>query len=399
MTHTVAFTNIGQLVTNNERLGEGMLGVIENAGLVAIDGVVTWVGKSKDVTSHSDVATVDMHGRVVIPGFVDSHSHIMFAGDRSQEFAARMAGIPYSAGGIKTTVNATRAASDDELRHNAARLIAEMRESGTTTVEIKSGYGLDVANETRSLRIAREFTQDTTFLGAHVVPAEFSNSPDDYVDLVCEAMLNECVPYSTWIDVFCDIGAFTTEQTRRILTAGIARGLKPRIHLNQLAQGDGIAMAVELDCASADHLTYLSDDDITTLASSNTVAGLVPGAEFSTRAPQYPRARDLIDAGVSVALSPDCNPGSSYTTNMPFCIALAVREMHMSVDEAVFAATHGGAQALRRTDVGHLGIGAQADFAVLDAPHYIHLAYRPGVPLVHSTWQHARMTFTKGDRA
>jgi imidazolonepropionase len=274
-----------------------------------------------------------------------------------------------------------------------------MHESGTTTIEIKSGYGLDVATEERSLRIAAELTDEVTYLGAHVVAPEFAGNPEAYVDLVVGEMLEACAPHSKWIDVFCDRGAFTTEQSRRILEAGIKKGLLPRIHLNQLEQGDGVAMAIELDCASADHLTYLTDDDISALAASSTVAGLVPGADFSTRAPHYPRGRDLIDAGAAVALSPDCNPGSSFTTNMPFCMALAVREMHMTVDESLFAATMGGAIALRLDDVGHLSIGARANFALLNAPSYIHLAYRPGVPLISTTWKDGNVIFTKGDIA
>ena len=397
MSNSFTLTNISQLVTNNSALGEGQLGVINDAAITVTDGIVSWVGQ----TSHADssVPQTDVGGRSLIPGFVDSHSHIMFAGDRSAEFAARMAGVPYSAGGIKVTTEATRKASDAELRNVAQSMIQEMHESGTTTIEIKSGYGLDVVTEERSLRIAAELTDEVTYLGAHVVSPEFVGNPDAYVDLVVGEMLDACAPHSKWIDVFCDRGAFTSEQSRRILEAGINKGLHPRIHLNQLEQGDGVAMAIELDCASADHLTYLTDDDINALAASSTVAGLVPCADFSTRAPHYPRGRDLIDAGAAVALSPDCNPGSSFTTNMPFCIALAVREMHMTVDESLFAATMGGAIALRRDDVGHLSIGARANFALLNAPSYIHLAYRPGVPLISTTWKDGNVIFTKGDIA
>jgi imidazolonepropionase len=397
MTKSFTLTNISQLVTNNSALGDGQLGVINDAAITVTGGIVSWVGQSSQ--ADSSVPKTDVGGRSLIPGFVDSHSHIMFAGDRSEEFAARMAGAPYSAGGIKVTTEATRTASDAELRTVAQCMIKEMQESGTTTIEIKSGYGLDVATEERSLRIAAELTDEVTYLGAHVVAPEFVGNPDAYVDLVVGEMLEACAPHSKWIDVFCDRGAFTTEQSRRILEAGIKKGLLPRIHLNQLEQGDGVAMAIELDCASADHLTYLTDDDINALAASNTVAGLVPGADFSTRAPQYPRGRDLLDAGAVVALSPDCNPGSSFTTNMPLMIALAVREMHLTVDEALFAATMGGAISLRRDDVGHLSVGAKADFALLNAPSYIHLAYRPGVPLVSTTWKDGNVIFTKGDLA
>jgi len=397
MSNSFTLSNISQLVTNNSAIGDGDLGVITNAAITVTDGIVSWVGQASN--ADSSIPKTDVGSRALIPGFVDSHSHLMFAGDRSQEFAARMAGVPYSAGGIKVTTSATRSASDDQLRNVARGLIKEMHESGTTTVEIKSGYGLDVTTEERSVRIASELTDEVTFLGAHVVAPEFSSDADAYVDLITGEMLNACAPHSNWIDVFCDRGAFTTAQSRRILEAGIAKQLKPRIHLNQLEQGDGIAMAIELDCASADHLTYLTDDDITALAASNTVAGLVPGADFSTRAPQYPRGRDLLDAGAVVALSPDCNPGSSFTSNMPLMIALAVREMYLTVDEAVFAATMGGAISLRRDDVGHLSIGAKADFALLNAPSYIHLAYRPGVPLISTTWKDGNVIFTKGDLA
>jgi len=397
MSNSFTLTNISQLVTNNSAIGDGDLGVIANAAITVTDGIVSWVGQASD--ADSSVQQTDVGGRSLIPGFVDSHSHLMFAGDRSQEFAARMAGVPYSAGGIKVTTDATRNASDDQLRSVARWLIKEMHESGTTTIEIKSGYGLDVATEERSVRIAAELTDEVTYLGAHVVAPEFAGNPDAYVDLVVGEMLEACAPHSKWIDVFCDRGAFTTEQSRRVLEAGIKKGLQPRIHLNQLKQGDGVAMAIELDCASADHLTYLTDDDISALAASSTVAGLVPGADFSTRAPHYPRGRDLLDAGAAVALSPDCNPGSSFTTNMPLMIALAVREMYLTVDEALFAATMGGAISLRRDDVGHLSIGAKADFALLNAPSYIHLAYRPGVPLVSTTWKDGNVIFTKGDLA
>lgn len=389
--------NIGQLVTNNSALGESELGILENAAITIVDGKIAWVGESS--VADEGLPTVDAHGQSVIPGFVDSHSHIIFAGDRSEEFAARMAGVPYSAGGIKVTTAATRLATHEQLKQNAQRLITEMYEAGTTTIEIKSGYGLDVATEERSVKVAAELTSEVTYLGAHVVAPEFSDRPDEYVDLVTGEMLDACAPHSKWIDVFCDRGAFTKEQTKKILKAGIHKGLKPRVHLNQLEQGEAIELAIDLDCASADHLTYLTDEDINALAKSNTVAGLVPACDFSTRSPQYPRGRELLDAGAVVALSPDCNPGSSYTTNMPFSIALAVREMKMTVAEALYAATMGGAKALRRTDVGHLSVGANADFALLTAPTYIHFAYRPGVPLIEKTWKNGKVMFTKGATA
>lgn len=371
-------SNICLLVTNDSSVGIGKTGELVDAAIVVDEGVVQWIGPS----AHAPAADrqVDAAGRCVVPSFVDSHSHIIFAGDRTPEFNARMSGQSYSAGGIKSTVAATRAATDDQLRANAARLLAEMRASGTGTVEIKSGYGLDVANEARSLQIATEFTEETTFIGAHVVGPEYADDPSGYVDLVCGEMLDACAPHARWVDVFCDTGAFDADQARIVLTAGIGRGLLPRIHANQLGFGPGVALAVEIGAVSADHCTHLTDADVDALASSRTVATLLPGAEFSTRA-TYPNARRLIDAGASVALATDCNPGSSFTSNMPFCIAIAVRDMKMTPAEALWSATAGGAAALARTDVGALSVGAKADLTIIDGPSYVQLAYRPGVPL------------------
>jgi imidazolonepropionase len=379
---SLAITDIGSLVTNDSNLGEGMLGLVKNAAVVIEDGKVSWVGNSSELSATDEVLSVE--GKTVIPGFVDSHAHLIFGGDRAEEFSARMQGQSYSAGGIKSTVEATREASDQTLSNNMLRLIKEMQSSGITTFETKSGYGLTTKDETRSLKIASEHTQETTFLGAHVVPKEYAGNADQYVDLVCGEMLTTAKTFSKWIDVFCDTGAFDADQARQILTAGKAVGLLPRIHANQLGFGDAIKVAVEMDCASADHCTHLSDFDVELLASSNTVATLLPGAEFSTKS-NYPDAKRLTDAGIAVALATDCNPGSSYSTSMPFCIALAVREMGMSPDEALYAATMGGAKALRRQDVGYLGVGSSADLVVLDAPTHLHLSYRPGVNLVHKT--------------
>ncbi|MDO3682724.1 imidazolonepropionase [Micromonospora sp. C28ISP2-4] len=370
--------HIGELVTNDGRDGDP-LGVRRDAALLVEDGEVAWTGPAR----HAPAADrrIDAGGAAVLPGFVDSHAHLVFAGDRAAEFAARMAGERYTGGGIRTTVGATRAASDDDLRATVGRLRAEMLRQGTTTVEIKSGYGLNVADEARSLRIAAEFTGDTTFLGAHVVPAEYADRPDDYVGLVCGPMLAAAAPYARWIDVFCERGAFDADHARAILACGQAAGLGVRLHANQLGPGPGVRLGVELGAASVDHCTHLTDADVDALAGSETVATLLPGAEFSTRSP-YPDARRLLDAGVTVALATDCNPGSSYTSSMPFCVALAVREMRMTPAEAVWAATAGGAAALRRTDVGRLTPGARADLMILDAPSHLHLAYRPGVPLI-----------------
>jgi imidazolonepropionase len=380
--------NIGLLVTNDPSIGDGSpLGEIVDAALVMEAGVVTWVGTSRAAPA-ADLQ-LDAAGRCVIPGFVDSHAHLMFAGDRSVEFAARMSGVPYTAGGILTTVAATRAATDEQLATNAVRLVGEMQRQGTTTVEIKSGYGLTVGDEARSLAVARELTTDTTFLGAHIIPPEYADRPDAYVDLVTGPMLEAARPYARWIDVFCERGAFDAEQAAEVLTAGMARGLGTRVHANQLGPGPGVQVACAVGAASADHCTYLSAEDVTALADSDTVATLLPAAEFSTRSP-YPDARRLLDANVTVALATDCNPGTSYTTSMPFCIALAVREMHMTPAEALWSATAGGAAALQRDDIGRLSPGARADIAVLDAPSYVHFAYRPGVPLVSAVWKDGR---------
>ncbi|WP_326714876.1 imidazolonepropionase [Streptomyces sp. NBC_01474] len=380
-------TNIGALVTNDATRGTGPLGLITDAALV-IDGTdVAWVGPRAEAPTTD--RSFDAQGRAAIPGFVDSHSHLVFAGDRTAEFNARMSGRAYSAGGIRTTVEATRAAPDSALHATAGRHVSEALRQGTTTVEIKSGYGLTVEHEARSLAVAAAHTDEVTFLGAHVVPAEFAEDPAGYVDLVTGPMLDACAPHARWADVFCEQGAFDADQARAILEAASARGLLPRMHANQLSHGPGVQLAVELGAASADHCTHLTDSDVDALAHGDTVATLLPGAEFSTRA-TYPDARRLLDAGATVALSPDCNPGSSFTSSMAFCVALAVREMGMTPDEALWSATAGGARALRRDDVGTLSPGARADLVLLDAPSHVHLAYRPGVPLVSAVWRAGR---------
>lgn len=383
MTGVTLLTGIGELVTFDST-HEGELGIVTDAAMLIVNGRVEWTGTSSQSPRNDADAITDVGGRAVIPGFVDSHTHVVFGGDRAKEFEARMAGQSYSAGGIKSTVVATREATDEELRTRLDGFVSEMHTQGTTTFEIKSGYGLTVNDEERILRIAHEVTSETTFLGAHVIPQEFAHDRDGYVDLVIGSMLDACAPHSRWIDVFCETGAFTVEESRRILTAGLDRGLGARVHASQLGPGAGVALAVELGAASVDHCTYLTDNDIDLLSSSNTVATLLPGVEFSTRHP-YPDGRRLLDAGARVALASDCNPGSSFTSSIPFCIALAVREMGMTTAEALTAATLTAAAALRRDDVGHLRPGARADYVVLDAPSYSHIAYRPGVPLVAAT--------------
>jgi imidazolonepropionase len=372
---------IGLLATGDPELGAGPLGLVRDAALVVEDGrvaAVTRAGAAGD-------ERFDAGGRCVIPGFVDSHTHLVFAGDRAEEFAARMAGRPYEAGGIRVTTAATRAADAPTLAALARARRAEGLRAGVTHVEIKSGYGLDVETERRCCEVAAALTDDVTFLGAHVVPPEYEGRPDAYVDLVCGEMLAACAPRCRWVDVFCEEGAFDEERSRAVLAAGRAAGLGLRVHGNQLGEGPGVRLAVEMGAASVDHCTFLSGRDVEALAGADTVATFLPAADFSTRQP-YPDARRVIDAGARVAIATNCNPGSSYTTSMSFCVALAVRDLRMTIEEAVLAATAGGAAALRRPDLGRLAPGARADAVLLDAPSYAHLVYRPGVPLVAATW-------------
>jgi imidazolonepropionase len=379
---SVLFDDIGELVTADPALGDGPLGIRRDAALVVDEGLVAWVGDRRDAPATDE--RVDVEGAAVLPGFVDSHAHLVFAGDRRRDFLARVSGDSYSAGGIRTTVAATRAASDEVLRSRAGSLVDELHAQGVTTFETKSGYGLTVEHEARSLAVARELTDETTYLGAHVVPEEFTGDVDGYVELVIGDMLTACAPLARWIDVFVEDGAFDADRARTILAAGAAAGLAPRLHANQLGHGPGVQLGCEVGAASVDHCTFLSDADVDALAGSGTVATLLPGVDFSTRMP-YPDARRLLDAGVTVALATDCNPGSSYTTSLPFCIALAVREYGMTPAEALVATTLGGAAALRRGDVGRLTVGSRADLNVLAGSH-VDLAYRPGVPLIRGTW-------------
>jgi imidazolonepropionase len=370
---------IGLLVTNRPELGEGALGVLRDVDLVVEDGTVAWIGGAR--TSPAADEMLDAAGRCVVPGFVDSHTHLVFAGDRVEEFTARMAGTRYDTGGISATVAATRSAPQGVLMESAAKLAREAEAQGTTTLETKSGYGLTVADESRCLEVAGTIAEEVTFLGAHVVAPEYRGSEQEYVALVTGPMLEACAPKARWCDVFCEEGVFGPDAAREILQAGLDHGLGLRVHANQLSCGPGVQLAVEMGAASADHCTHLDGADVDALAGSDTVATLLPGAEFSTRSP-YPDARRLLDSGVTVALATDCNPGTSYTTSMPFVIALAVREMHMTPDEALFAATAGGARALRREEIGALTPGSRGDLVVLNAPTAAHLAYRPGVALV-----------------
>jgi imidazolonepropionase len=381
--------NIGLLVTGEPSLGEGPLGLVRDAAVVVEGERVAAIGRAGAAGDER----LDAGGRCVIPGFVDSHTHLVFAGDRADEFAARMAGRPYAASGIRVTTAATRAAGEQELLELALARRAEAARAGITHLEIKSGYGLEPEAERRCCAVAAELTDDVTFLGAHAVPPEYDGREDEYVELVCGEMLHACRPYARWIDVFCEEGAFDADQSRAVLEAGREAGLGLRVHGNQLGFGPGVRLAAELGAASVDHCTYLSDDDLAALSGSDTVATFLPATDFSTRQP-YPDARRVIDAGIEVAIATNCNPGSSYTTSMAFCIALAVRDLRMTPEEALLAATSGGARALQRDDVGRLAPGKRADAVVLDGPSYTHLVYRPGVPLVAATMIAGRVEFS-----
>ncbi|HWD84786.1 MAG TPA: imidazolonepropionase [Solirubrobacteraceae bacterium] len=377
---SLVIDRIGLLVTGDAAQGEGPLGLVREAALVIEDGRVAAIERPGAAADER----FDAEGRCVMPGFVDSHTHLVFAGDRGEEFVRRMAGQPYAAGGILTTVADTLRTPDSQLQAAARVRRQEGLRAGITHVEVKSGYALEVEGEARLCRIAAGLTDDVTFLGAHAVPPAYAGRADEYVSLVCGEMLEACRPHARWIDVFCEEGAFDAEQSRAVLEAGRRAGLALRVHANQLGPGPGVRLAVEMGAASADHCTYLEDEDLDALAGSDTVATFLPATDFATRQP-YPDARRAIDAGVSVALATNTNPGSSYTTAMGFCLALAVRDMGMTIEEAVLAATAGGARALRRHDIGRLAPGCRADAAVLAAPSPAHFAYRPGVPIVAAT--------------
>ena len=384
-TGSVLLQGISTLVTNDPEAGPGLFGRIPDAAVIIDEDQIGWVGPAHLAPAADE--EVDLGDRAVLPGWVDSHTHLVFAGDRAEEFAARMAGTPYEAGGILRTVEATRAATDEELSALVRDRLATMARSGTTCVEIKTGYGLSVREEGRLARIADAAGADeVTFLGAHVVAPEFADDPDGYLDLVCGPMLDAVAPTVRFIDVFCEDGAFDGARSRRVLAAGERMGLLGKVHGNQLGQGPGVRMAVTAGAASVDHCTYLSDEDIDALTGSQTIATLLPTCDLSTRHPPAP-GRALVDAGVSVALASDCNPGTSATSSMALVVALGVLQCGLTTDEAVYAATVGGAKALRRDDVGRIAVGMRADLHVLDAPGPEHLAYRVGMPLTHAVWR------------
>jgi imidazolonepropionase len=396
---TTLITNIGELMTQDQEHR-----VLRDAAVVVEGERIAWIGAASDAPAADE--SVDAGGRALLPGWVDSHTHLIFAGDRTAEFEARMAGQTYSAGGIAVTTGATRSTGDYDLTRLAMGRVAEAASQGTTYVETKTGYGLDVEQEARSARIAAGVADEVTYLGAHLVPAGMD--ADDYTALVCGPMLDAVRPFVAWADVFCERGAFSEEQSRRVLQACRDAGLGLRVHGNQLGHGSGVQLAVEFGAASVDHVNYLSGQDIDALAASwsgwdlaagagrrGTVATCLPACDLSTRQPLAP-ARQLLDAGVPVALASNCNPGTSYTSSMAFCVTTAVLQMHLSVHEAVRAATYGGALALGRESgndvdgeraVGSIAIGHRADLHLLNAPSATHLAYRPGMPLTHAVWR------------
>ena len=380
--------NAGRLVTCDAALGEGPLGVIPDGALVAAGGRIAWVGPESYLRTVAppDAVELDAGGRAVIPGLVECHTHLVFAGDRAPEFAARMRGEPYRAGGIMTTVRATRAASDEELRTLARERLARFRSFGVTTVEAKSGYGLEPAEELRLLRIATELDGVVpTLLGAHIVPAEFGGRSDEYVDLVCGSMVPGAVGLARFCDVWCEpAGAFTVEQSRRVLEAGLAAGLRPKIHADQLSHGGGSALAAAVRAVSADHLEHATPQDASALARAGTTAVLMPGASMMTGAPFAP-ARMLLDHGVHVALSTDFNPGTSYSENLHLVVALGCACLRMTPEEALLGVTRHAAAALARSDrCGRLAPGLDCDLVVLESRSEVDLAYHYGVNLVGS---------------
>jgi imidazolonepropionase len=396
--------NIGLLVTNDPERS-GLLGVVGGAAvLIDDDGILEWVGSEADLPAGRDREEIDAEGSAVLPGFVDAHTHAIFAGDRADEFGRRLRGESYEqimadGGGIMSTVRATRAASADDLRGSTERRLRRMLETGTTTVEVKSGYGLETGTERRLLEIANDLGDALpidmvpTFLGAHAVPEEHRKARGAYVDLVIQEMLPECAPLARFCDVFCDEGVFTVEEARRIFEAGAAHGLVPRVHAEQLAASGGALLAAEVGAASADHLDHVGDDAIAAMAAAGTAAVLLPGVSLSMRLP-FPDPRPLLEAGVTVAIATDANPGTSYVLTMPFVIALAALEMGMSVEQAVWSATRGGAVALELPDRGWIGPGAVADFVLLDADTYADLAYRPDSPVVDRVYKRGRLVET-----
>lgn len=388
MSDALLLRNVGSLVTNASDT-PGDLGIIEGAAVAIRDGTIAWVGSDDDIpVALLRAPDLDAGGRAVLPGFVDAHTHLVFGGDRSGEFAARLDGASYaeilaSGGGIHSTVAATRVASDAELLDSAVARASRMLRMGTTTIEVKSGYGLTTADEVRLLEVAGRVADA---VGIGVVPTFLAHVPDrgmteeDHVTIVVEEMLPAVASLAAFCDVFVDRGAFSKESARRIFAAASAHGLDARVHAEQLGATGAARLAAEVGAVSADHLDHVTPADALALADAGVTAVLLPGVALSMRIPPPP-ARMLWDAGVVVALATDCNPGTSYVESMQLVVALGSLQMGLTTDEAVWAATRGGARSLRRDDIGIVRPGAAADLLILDAPTHHHLAYRPGTDL------------------
>ena len=391
---------IGQLVTNDPTRS-GLLGTLDNAAVLVSEGIIEWVGLEAELAPGDERAEIDVEGRAVVPGFVDAHTHLVFAGHRADEFGRRLRGESYeeimaAGGGIMSTVGATRASTADDLYSATTARLERMIVTGTTTIEVKSGYGLDVGTETRLLEVAARLDADLpvdiirTFLGAHSVPSEMASNREAYLDLVENEMLPACAPLARFCDVFCDTGVFTLDETRRVVEAGRRHGLVPRLHADQLAASGGAGLAAELGAASADHLDHITAEEIAAMARARTTAVLLPGVSLSMRLP-FPDPRPLLEAGLTVAIATDANPGTSYVLTMPFVVTLACLEMGMSAEQAVWSATRGGALSLQLPDRGWITAGAAADLVVLDADSYLHLPYRPDSNLIYRVIKSGRI--------
>ncbi|MGH2794644.1 MAG: imidazolonepropionase [Actinomycetota bacterium] len=385
-------TGASQVVTCDPALGEGPLGVVERGALAGSQGRVVWVGPESELRDAVEIEPgaheVDAGGGAVLPGLVDCHTHLVFAGDRSEEFAARLRGAKYDGGGIRTTVAATRAASDEELQRLARERLNRFLEFGVTTVEAKSGYGLTAEHERRLLEIGTRLDGPAevvrTFMGAHVVPEDYEGDPDAYVTLVADGMIPGLGNLAEFCDVWCDQGAFTPAQARKILRAAHAEGLGIKVHAEQLSRSGGAVVAAEFGAVSAEHLEHANEEDAAALARSRVVGVLIPGASMMTGTPFAP-ARMLIERGIRVALSTDFNPGTSYSENLQLVVALACAHLKMTPEEAILGVTRHAAAALSREGiVGSLQPGARADFVVLDAKSYLDLAYHYGVNLARA---------------
>jgi len=354
--------------------------VLTDAALVIRAGRVAWVGPDRELDVDGELPELDAGGAAVLPGLVDCHTHAVWAGSRREDFAGRLSDASYSPAGIHSTVDATRAASYDELRALAQRRITTMLNNGTTTVEVKSGYGLAIDQELKLLDVAaalRGPSVTTTYLGAHVVPRD--RDPDDYVDEVVQTLPAARTSGAEWCDVFCDEGAFTLDQARLILGEAARCGFGLRIHAEQLVHTGAAALAAELGCASADHLDHVTAGDAKAMAAAGVVAVLVPVASLYTRSGRWDHATTLRESGCTLAVATDCNPGTSWCESLPYAMQLACLEMGLPVDTVLRAATLGGAKALRRDDIGHLGLGARGDLVVLDAAHETDLLAHLGV--------------------